>query len=83
MLRASVPVNLREADEASTLGNKFGLLFVALPVGVVNPLQRVYTMHDTMRDLKGSQQPPLTLTVLGLLGVMPNVVQGPAIELFS
>ncbi|MBK6451714.1 MAG: wax ester/triacylglycerol synthase family O-acyltransferase [Proteobacteria bacterium] len=83
VLRASVPVNLREADEASTLGNKFGLLFVALPVGVVNPLQRVYTMHDTMRDLKGSQQPPLTLTVLGLLGVMPNLVQGPAIELFS
>jgi len=82
-LRASVPVNLREAEEATTLGNKFGLLFVALPVGVVNPLQRAYTMHDTMRDLKGSQQPPLTLTVLGLLGVMPNVVQGPAIELFS
>ena len=83
VLRASVPVNLREAEEAATLGNKFGLLFVELPVGVANPLQRVYTMHDTMRDLKGSQQPPLTLTVLGLLGVMPNVVQGPAIELFS
>ena len=40
-------------------------------------------MHDTMRELKGSQQPPLTLTVLGLLGMLPNVVQGPAIELFS
>jgi len=82
-LRASVPVNLREADEATTLGNKFGLLFVELPVGVANPLQRAYTMHDTMRDLKGSQQPPLTLTVLGLLGMLPNVVQGPVLELFS
>lgn len=82
-LRASVPVNLREADEATTLGNKFGLLFVELPVGVANPLQRAYTMHDTMRALKGSQQPPLTLTVLGLLGMMPNVVQGPVLELFS
>ena len=82
-LRASVPVNLREAEEAMTLGNKFGLLFVELPVGVANPLQRAYTVHETMRELKGSQQPPLTLTVLGLLGMMPNVVQGPAIELFS
>ena len=82
-LRASVPVNLREAEESMTLGNKFGLLFVALPVGVANPLQRAYAMHDTMRELKGSQQPTLTLTVLGLLGMMPNVVQGPAIELFS
>jgi hypothetical protein len=36
-----------------------------------------------MRELKGSQQPPLTLTVLGLLGLMPNVVQAPAIELFA
>lgn len=82
-LRASVPVNLREADEATTLGNKFGLLFVELPVGVANPLQRAYTMHDTMRNLKGSQQPPLTLTVLGLLGMLPNVAQGPILELFS
>jgi diacylglycerol O-acyltransferase / wax synthase len=82
-LRASMPVNLREAEEALTLGNKFGLMFVALPIGVANPLQRAYAMHDTLRELKGSQQPPLTLTVLGLLGMLPNVVQGPAIELFS
>ena len=82
-LRASVPVNLRAAEEAMTLGNKFGLLFVELPVGVANPLQRAYTVHDTMRELKGSQQPSLTLTVLGLLGMLPNVMQGPAIELFS
>ena len=82
-LRASVPMNLRGADDAMTLGNKFGLLFVELPVGVSNPLQRAYTLHDTMRALKGSQQPPLTLTVLGLLGMLPNVMQGPAIELFS
>ena len=82
-LRASVPVNLREADEATTLGNKFGLLFVELPVGVANPLQRAYTMHDTMRGLKGSQQPSLTLTLLGLLGMLPNIAQGPVLELFS
>jgi WS/DGAT/MGAT family acyltransferase len=82
-LRASVPVNLREAEEALTLGNKFGLMFVELPIGVSNPLQRAYAMHDTLRELKGSQQPPLTLAVLGLLGMLPNVMQGPAIELFS
>jgi hypothetical protein len=40
-------------------------------------------MHDTMRELKGSLQPQLTLTVLGTLGMLPAVVQGPAIELFS
>ena len=36
-LRASVPVNLRGADETLTLGNKFGLLFVRLPLGITTP----------------------------------------------
>jgi len=83
VLRASVPVNLRAAEDAMTLGNKFGLVFVDLPIGIANPLQRAYAMHDTMREMKGSLQPPLTLTVLGMLGMMPAAVQGAAIELFS
>jgi WS/DGAT/MGAT family acyltransferase len=83
VVRASVPVNLRAAEEPLTLGNKFGLVFVDLPVGTRNPLQRVYTMHDTMRALKGSLQPPMTLMVLGMMGMLPAVLQAPAIELFS
>ncbi len=82
-IRASVPVNLRSAEEPLTLGNRFGLVFVELPVGVRNPLQRVYAMHDTMTALKGSLQPPMTLMLLGLLGLLPAAVQTPAIELFS
>jgi diacylglycerol O-acyltransferase / wax synthase len=82
-LRASVPVNLRDAEETTTLGNKFGLMFVELPIGIANPLQRVYAVHDTLRDLKESQQPSLTLAMLGLLGLAPQAVQSPAIELFS
>jgi WS/DGAT/MGAT family acyltransferase len=83
VLRASMPVNLRAAEEPLTLGNKFGLVFVDLPVGQRNPLQRVYTMHDTMRALKGSLQPPMTLMVLGMMGMLPAALQAPAIELFS
>jgi WS/DGAT/MGAT family acyltransferase len=83
VLRASVPVNLRAAEEPLTLGNKFGLVFVDLPVGKRNPLQRVYAMHDTMRALKGSLQPPMTLMVLGMMGMLPAALQAPAIELFS
>lgn len=83
VLRASVPVNLRAAEEPLTLGNKFGLVFVDLPVGTRNPLQRVYTMHDTMRALKGSLQPPMTLLVLGMMGMLPAVLQSPTIEMFS
>jgi len=82
-IRASIPVNLRAAEEPLTLGNKFGLVFVDLPIGIRNPLQRVYAMHDAMVALKGSMQPPLTLVVLGLLGLLPALIQSPAIEMFS
>jgi len=82
-VRASMPVNLRAAEEPMALGNRFGLIFVDLPIGIRNPLQRVYAMHDTMVSLKGSLQPPMSLMVLGLLGLLPGALQAPAIELFS
>jgi diacylglycerol O-acyltransferase len=83
VLRASVPVNLRKDEEPATLGNRFGLLFVELPVGVVDPLQRVERMHATMQVLKGSHQPAMTLAALGVFGMLPVAVQQPALELLS
>jgi WS/DGAT/MGAT family acyltransferase len=83
VLRASMPINLRAAEDPMTLGNKFGLVFVDLPVGVRNPLQRAFRMHDTLRALKGSLQPPMTLLTLGMMGMLPAAMQSPLIELFS
>jgi WS/DGAT/MGAT family acyltransferase len=83
VLRASTPVNLRGVDEPLTLGNKFGLVFVDLPVGTRNPLQRVYSMHGTMQGIKRSVQPPMTLLALGLMGFLPAGLQAPAIDLLS
>lgn len=83
VLRANVPVNLRAADEPLTLGNKFGLIFVDLPLGIRDPLKRLYAVHDTLKALKGSLQPPMTLMLLGLMGLMPQAVQAPTIELLS
>jgi len=82
-VRASVPVNLRAADEPLTLGNRFGLVFVEMALGLADPLQRLYAMNETMAALKGSTQPPMTLMTLGLMGMLPAAVQAPAIELFS
>lgn len=82
-IRASVPVNLRAADEPLTLGNKFGLVFVPLPVGQRNPLQRLLAMNQTMRSLKESLQPEMTLQVLGLLGLLPAGLQTLAVETLS
>jgi len=83
VLRASVPMNLRAAEEPLTLGNKFGLVFVDMPVGARNPLQRVFAMHDAMTSIKGSMQPPMTLATLGLIGLLPGALQAPLIDMFS
>jgi WS/DGAT/MGAT family acyltransferase len=82
-IRAAVPVNLRDAEAPLSLGNRFGLIFVDMPLGVANPLRRLYAMHSTLAALKDSLQPPMTLSVLGLLGMLPAAVQAPAVELFS
>jgi len=82
-LRASVPVNLRSADEPLTLGNRFGLVFVELAPGLANPLARLHATREAMAALKGSLQPPMALMSLGLMGLMPARVQAPLVELFS
>ena len=82
-VRASVPVNLRSVDEPLSLGNRFGLVFVDLALGLADPLQRVAVTRDTMVALKGSMQPPMSLMTLGLMGMLPAAVQPPIVELFS
>jgi WS/DGAT/MGAT family acyltransferase len=82
-VRASVPVNLREADEPLSLGNRFGLVFVELALGLANPLQRLEATHDAMAALKGSLQPTASLMSLGLMGLLPAAAQAPLVELFS
>ena len=82
-IRATVPVNLRPPDEAFRLGNHFGLVYLDLPIGIENPLERLYKVHENMRNLKGSYQPLVSLRLLGAIGMAPALVQKFAMDLFS
>jgi diacylglycerol O-acyltransferase / wax synthase len=82
-IRASVPVNLRPAAETPTLGNRFGLVFVTLPVGETDPVARVRRLHATMSSLKQSYQPVLVLGILAALGVAPEAIHSSAVDIFS
>ncbi len=82
-IRAAVPVNLRDPGEAAALGNYFGLVFLELPVGIVNPLERLYAVHQAMAALKNSYQPVLTLGLMAALGMMPEAVESAAIDILS
>ena len=75
MMRALVPINLRPLDKAYKLGNQFGVVFLDLPIGIENPVERVYAVRANMRSLKGSFQPVLTLGLLAAAGAGPKMVQ--------
>jgi diacylglycerol O-acyltransferase len=74
-IRALVPVNLRPEGEAHRLGNKFGLVFLELPIGIANPVERLYAVRANMRALKGSYQPVIALGILAAMGAGPQVLQ--------
>jgi WS/DGAT/MGAT family acyltransferase len=82
-IRAMVPVNLRSAEHAYRLGNHFGLAPVVLPIGVDNPVERVYEVRRRMADLKGSMQPLLAFGLLAVAGLLIKPAQDAMLNLFS
>ncbi|MGB0128069.1 MAG: wax ester/triacylglycerol synthase family O-acyltransferase [Rhodocyclaceae bacterium] len=78
-IRTLVPVNLRSAqqdpDPDKRLGNHFGLLALLLPVGIASPLERLFEVRRRMEELKNSLQAPVTLGILGVVGMAPRQVQ--------
>ena len=82
-IRAMVPVNLRPLDKAYQLGNRFGLVPLVLPIGIANPVQRVYAVRARMNDLKGSYQPLLAFGVLAVAGLMIKPVQDALLGMFA
>ncbi len=83
-IRATVPVNLRSGTDARpVMGNRFGLVFVDLPIGIRHPLERLYAVRTSMQKLKSSPQALVTLGLLALIGSLPESVEEPAIALFS
>ncbi len=75
MMRALVPVNLRPLEKAYKLGNQFGLVFLDLPIGIENPIERLYAVRANMNALKGSYQPVLALGLLAAMGSGPKALQ--------
>lgn len=82
-IRAMVPVNLRPLDQAHKLGNRFGLVPLVLPIGVENPIERVYEVRRRMAALKGSYQPLLAFSLLAVAGLLIKPAQDVMLNLFA
>jgi diacylglycerol O-acyltransferase / wax synthase len=82
-LRAMVPVNLRKPGDEASLGNKFGLVPMVLPVGIEHPVERVLEVQRRMGELKGGYTAVLAMAILGATGLMPRVLQKQVLDIFG
>ena len=57
-----VPFNLRPLDQPvpRDLGNKFGLVFLPLPVGVSGSYRRLVEVHKRMTEIKDGRDGPIS-----------------------
>jgi diacylglycerol O-acyltransferase len=84
-LRAFIPVNLRPLDAPipRELGNRFGLVFLDLPVGEADPRQRLRTLKQRMDAIKRSPEAALTFVMLRLMGLAPLAVQRVMVDVLA
>jgi diacylglycerol O-acyltransferase / wax synthase len=82
-VRATLPVNLRPLDEAHKLGNQFGLVFLGLPLGIADPVERLAEVKRRMDELKSSLQPVVALGALTAIGFLPAPLQPVPVAFFG
>jgi len=81
--RAAMPVNLRPLARMAELGNQFGLVFLSLPVGAKNALERLRELRRRSLALKRSAEPVVVYAILKLLGIVPLAVQKLVVTIFA
>jgi diacylglycerol O-acyltransferase / wax synthase len=82
LIRGIVPVDLRGGDVAQ-LGNRFGLVFLSLPVGESDPHRRLQRVHETMTELKNSAEAVVAFELLSAVGIMPAELEKLIISWFG
>lgn len=82
-VNAMVPVNLRPPSEAEELGNYFGLIYLALPVGERNPVERLHLVKKRMDAIKKTPEPFVAFQILNALGLAPAEVADFLVNMFG
>jgi diacylglycerol O-acyltransferase len=84
-VRTFVPFNVRPSDQPPppTLGNKFGLIFLDLPVGLDDPQERIVTVSRRMAAVKNSPQGPISFGMIRGVGLTPSTVEKRILDYFT
>jgi WS/DGAT/MGAT family acyltransferase len=84
-IQAMVPFNLRPLDQPvpRDLGNRFGLVFLPLPVGTSGSYKRLLDVHRRMQEIKEGRDGPVSYGLLSAIGFTPEPVERRVVDLFS
>jgi WS/DGAT/MGAT family acyltransferase len=81
VLRAMVPVSVRADVERGALGNKVAAMWAPLPVGIVDPVERLRVISAAMGELKDSGQAVGAQVLTALSGFAPPTIVSQAARL--
>jgi diacylglycerol O-acyltransferase / wax synthase len=81
VLRAMVPVSVRADGERGALGNRVAAMWVPLPVGLKDPVQRLLTISREMDGIKDSGQAVGAQVLTELAGFAPPTILAQAARL--
>ncbi|HEX8977015.1 MAG TPA: wax ester/triacylglycerol synthase family O-acyltransferase [Solirubrobacteraceae bacterium] len=84
-VQAMVPFNLRPLDAPipTELGNRFGLVFLPLPVATSGSYRRLVAVHRRMSEIKQGRDGPVSYGLLSLTGMTPEPIERRIIDLFT
>ena len=82
-IRAFNLVNMRGRTFDEELGNKFGLVFLTLPLDQAKPLDRLAAIKKGMDKLKASAEYAASYMILKILGQLPGWIENLAIKILD
>jgi WS/DGAT/MGAT family acyltransferase len=84
-IRTFVPFNLRPLDQPipRELGNRFGLVFLTLPVDVAGRRARLEELKRRMGAIKRSSEGPVSYAILQAVGLTPPGVEARIVDVFT
>ena len=73
-VRSLVPVSVRKADQKGSYDNRVSAMFAELPVGLSDPVERLWSISGQLKHLKDSKQAVAGETLTSLAGFAPPVL---------
>ncbi|HEY3451695.1 MAG TPA: wax ester/triacylglycerol synthase family O-acyltransferase [Myxococcales bacterium] len=81
-IRAVVPVDLRREGDPP-LGNRFGLLFLPLPISIGDPAHRLWELKHRMTRMKKSPDAGVAMGILYAMGAGGMALERVVLSLFA